>query len=168
MKGPLLTRPPGSPPETLAAYRDAGGYESLRLASTERTPADVVREVAASGLRGRGGAGFPTGRKWELAAAAEGTPRYVVAYGGEHEPGSRKDRLLVTEYPHKVLEGIALCAYATGASKAWIYLIEDMDEAIASARAAIDEARAAGLLGPSVLGTTFGLEVEVAAAPTTY
>jgi len=168
MTGPLLTRPPGSAPETLASYRAAGGYEALRLALSEGTPAGVVREIAESGLRGRGGAGFPTGRKWELAAASEGSPRYVVANGGEHEPGSRKDRLLVTEYPHKVLEGIALCAYATGASEAWIYLIEDMAEALASARAAIDEARAAGLLGPSVLGTPFALEVRVEAAPTTY
>src|SRR6185436_9128004 len=167
MNGPLLTRPPGSPPETLEAYRAAGGYEALRTALTSRTPADVTAEVAGSGLRGRGGAGFPTGRKWELAAASEGTPRYVVANGGEHEPGSRKDRLLVFEYPHKVLEGIALCAYATGASEAWLYLIEDMTDAIDSARAAIDEARAAGLIGPSILGTSFALEIRVAAAPTT-
>src|SRR5262245_56889336 len=164
MNGPLLTRPTGSPPETLKAYRSAGGWESLRLALTERSPADVVREVADSGLRGRGGAGFPTGRKWELAAAAEATPRYVVANGGEHEPGSRKDRLLVTECPHKVLEGIALCAYATGASGAWIYLIEDMAEALASARAALDEARGAGLVGPSVLGRPFGIEGRVGRA----
>ena len=168
MNGPLLTRPPGSPPETLEAYRAAGGYEALRTALTSRTPADVTAEVAGSGLRGRGGAGFPTGRKWELAAASEGTPRYVVANGGEHEPGSRKDRLLVFEYPHKVIEGIALCAYATGASEAWLYLIEDMTDAIDSARGAIDEARAAGLIGPSILGTSFALEIRVAAAPTTY
>jgi NADH:ubiquinone oxidoreductase subunit F (NADH-binding) len=168
MNGPLLTRPPGSAPETLEAYRAAGGYEALRVVLSGRAPADVVREVAESGLRGRGGAGFPTGRKWELAASAEGTPRYVVANGGEHEPGSRKDRLLVTEYPHKVLEGIALCAFATRAAEAWIYLIEDMDEALASARAAIEEARTAGFLGHSVLGSGFALEVHVAAAPTTY
>src|SRR5262245_7510902 len=168
MNGPLLTRPTGSPPETLKAYRSAGGWEALRLALTEKSPADVGREVAGSGLRGRGGAGFPAGGKWELAAAAEATPRYVVANGGEHEPGSRKDRLLVTEYPHKVLEGLALCAYATGASEAWLYLIEDMAEALASARAALDEARGAGLVGPSVLGTPFALEVHVVTAPTTY
>ena len=111
MTGPLLTRPPGSAPETLASYQAGGGYEALRLALREGTPAGVVREIAESGLRGRGGAGFPTGRKWELAAASEGSPRYVVANGGEHEPGSRKDRLLVTEYPHKVLEGIVLHAF---------------------------------------------------------
>src|SRR5262245_36875866 len=164
MNGPLLTRPPGSPPETLTEYRAAGGYEALQGALAGRAPAEIVREVSESGLRGRGGAGFPTGRKWELAAAAEETPRYVVANGGEHEPGSRKDRLLVTEYPHKVLEGLALCAYATGASEAWLYLIEDMAEALASARAALDEARGAGLVGPSVLGRPFGIEGRVGRA----
>src|SRR5262245_63117299 len=101
MNGPLLTRPTGSPPETLEAYRSAGGWEALRLALTEKSPADVGREVAESGLRGRGGAGFPTGRKWELAAAAEATPRYVVANVGVHDVRRRKDRLVVTADSHK-------------------------------------------------------------------
>jgi NADH:ubiquinone oxidoreductase subunit F (NADH-binding) len=178
MTAVLLTRPPGSLPETLDEYVAAGGYEALRKAVTSLSPADVVRIVAESDLRGRGGAGFPTGRKWELAAASEVSPKYVVANGGEHEPGSRKDRLLLSEYPHKVLEGIALCAYATGASEAWLYLIEDMTDAIESARIAIAEARAAGLLGERIPGHTertqaaaesaFSLEVHVVTAPTTY
>src|SRR5437867_4147449 len=166
--GILLTRPSGSPPERLDEYVAAGGWEALRRALTSLSPADVVGLVSESDLRGRGGAGFPTGRKWELAAGAEGTPKYVVANGGEHEPGSRKDRLLVTTFPHKVLEGIALCAYATGASEAWLYLIEDMTDAAESARTAIAEARDAGLLGERILGSPFGLEVHIATAPTTY
>lgn len=164
----LLTRPDDAGVESLDAYRADGGYEALRLALASKSPADVVAEIAAADLRGHGGAAFPAGKKWALAAAAEGSPKYVVANGGEHEPGSRKDRLLVARYPHKVIEGAALCAYATGASVAYLYLIEDMADALASARRAIDEAAAAGLLGERILGSTFSLEVRVATAPTTY
>lgn len=164
----LLTRPAGSPVETYQDYEAAGGWSALRTAVTKLSPAEVLRIVAESGLRGRGGAAFPTGRKWELASAAAGSPKYVVANGGEHEPGSLKDRLLVSRYPHKVLEGIALCAYATGASIAYLYLIEDMSEAIASAHEAIDQASGAGWIGGRVLGSGFELEVRIVTAPTTY
>ena len=158
----LLTRAPAAGRETLAEYEAAGGYRALRRARAgELSPEDLVRTVTEADLRGRGGAGFPTGRKWELARTATvGAPRYVVANGGEHEPGSRTDRVLVTTRPHLVLEGTALAAHATGATRAYLYLIEDMTDALASARAAIDAAGAAGLLG--------ALEVEVATAPTTY
>ena len=153
----LLTRPDGAPPEHLADYLEVGGYEALRMA---RDGADTIAAIAEAGLRGRGGAGFPVARKWELARAAEGSPKYVVANGGEHEPGSRKDRFLVTNYPHRVLEGALLCAHATGATVAYLYLIEDMTEAIASARSAVEEAKAKGLLD--------GIEVHITLAPTTY
>ena len=156
---PLLSRPADAPPERLENYLAVGGYEALRGAK-EAAPEAVVAVVTAAGLRGRGGAGFPAARKWELARAADGQPKYVVANGGEHEPGSRKDRFLVTNYPHRVLEGALLCAYATGATEVYLYLIEDMTEAIASARKAIDEASAGGLLD--------GVEVHVTLAPTTY
>lgn len=164
----LLTRPTGAGRQDLAGYRSEGGWEALGTALRDLAPADLVRIVSDSGLCGRGGAAFPTGRKWELARASEGSLKYVVANGGEHEPGSMKDRLLVSDYPHKVLEGIALAAHATGASIAYLYLIEDMAEAIESARSAIAEARAAGLLGDRVLGSPFGLEVLIVTAPTTY
>lgn len=168
MPAVLLTRAPGAGVQTLGEYAAEGGYEALRKTLGSSTPADIVRIVSESDLRGRGGAGFPTGRKWELAAASEGTQKYVVANGGEHEPGSRKDRLLVTDYPHKVLEGIALCAYATGASIAYLYLIEEMTGAIESAKAAIADAAAAGYLGERILGSAFSLEIRIATAPTTY
>jgi NADH-quinone oxidoreductase subunit F len=136
MQTVLLSRPPDSGRQSLEEYRAEGGYVALAAAlkgssggagaagstSTAETrsaalsPSDVVQIITESDLRGRGGAAFPTGRKWALAAAAEGSPKYVVANGGEHEPGSGKDRLLISDYPHKVLEGVALCAYATGAS----------------------------------------------------
>src|SRR5262249_1331451 len=109
---------------------------------------------------GGGGAGFPVWRKWELARAAEGAQKHVVVNGGEHEPGSRKDRVLVAKYPHRVLEGAALCAFVTGASSIVLYLIEDMLDAIDAARRAIAEATAAGHLA--------GLRAEVVLAPTTY
>jgi NADH-quinone oxidoreductase subunit F len=153
----LLVRPADAPPERLEDYLAVGGYEALRIAR-QAPPEHVIRAITDADLRGRGGAGFPAGKKWELARTADGSPKYVVANGGEHEPGSRKDRFLVTQYPHRVLEGALLCAHATGATQIYLYLIEDMAEAIASARAAIDEAK-------SVLGR---VEVHVTLAPTTY
>jgi NADH-quinone oxidoreductase subunit F len=153
----LLTRPADAPPERLADYLAVGGYEALRIARGG-LPEKVVAAVTEADLRGRGGAGFPAGRKWELARRAEGSPKYVVANGGEHEPGSRKDRFLLTHYPHRVLEGALLCAHATGASIVHLYLIEDMADAIASVREAIDEA--AAQIGK--------VEVHVTLAPTTY
>jgi NADH-quinone oxidoreductase subunit F len=152
----LLTRPPGAGAETLAEYRARGGYEAL--AAVRSGSADPIQGLDRAGLRGRGGAGFPTAKKWALAREATADVKYVVANGGEHEPGSRKDRLLVATNPHAVLEGVAICAEATGARAAWLYLIEDMADALESAERAIEES--AELLG--------GIEVEVARAPTTY
>jgi NADH-quinone oxidoreductase subunit F len=157
----LLTRPLDAAPASLADYRAEEGYLALEAARRgEMSPAAVLEAVKESGLRGRGGAGFPVWQKWELARAAEGPRKHVVVNGGEHEPGSVKDRFLVEKYPHRVLEGAALCAHATGATNVVLYLIEDMTDAIASARSAIDEARTARLLE--------GLEVSIALAPTTY
>jgi NADH-quinone oxidoreductase subunit F len=137
--------------------RPAGRYEALSKARAE-PPETIIAAIAEAGLRGRGGAGFPVARKWELAAASDADSKYVVANGGEHEPGSRKDRFLVTNYPDLVLEGALLCAYATGATSVYLYLIEDMVDAIESARTAISEA--AELLD--------GVKVEVVLAPTSY
>jgi NADH-quinone oxidoreductase subunit F len=164
----LLTRPPAAGRESLADYEASGGYDALRRALAELDPAALCRLIEESELRGRGGAAFPTGRKWELARAGAATPKYVVANGGEHEPGSRKDRLLVATHPHRVIEGIALAAFATGAAVAYLYLIEDMAEAIASAETAIGEAQSRGYLGQGVLGSDLSLEVRIKRAPTTY
>jgi len=166
---PVLLRASGaSTRETLAEYRSAGGYAALESALRAGSPQAVTTAVRNADLRGRGGAAFPTARKWELAAQSAGDNKYVVANGGEHEPGSRKDRFLVSSRPHLVLEGMALCAFATGASRGYLYLIEDMEDALASAQAAIDEARAAGFLGAGILGSSFTLEVKITKAPTTY
>jgi NADH-quinone oxidoreductase subunit F len=155
----LITRPTDAAPEGLDEYLAVGGWGALTRAR-QGLPEAVLAAVRASGLRGRGGAGFPAWQKWELARAAAGPLKHVVVNGGEHEPGSKKDRLLVARYPHRVLEGAALCALATGASSIVLYLIEDMTDAIESARRAIDEAKAAGHLD--------GLDVKIALAPTTY
>jgi NADH-quinone oxidoreductase subunit F len=179
----LLVREPTAPPETLGEYRARGGYDALRLALAG-DPGRVLDAVERSGLRGRGGAAFPTARKWRLAAAAPAGEKHVVAKGGEHEapagenhvvanggehePGSGKDRFLVERYPHAVLEGLLLCGFATGATRGWLYLIEDMQGPLASAARAIDELRAEGLLGQRILGTPFGFDVALHRAPTTY
>jgi NADH:ubiquinone oxidoreductase subunit F (NADH-binding) len=163
----LLTRPPDAPAETLAEYRKAGGYEAL-AAALRGEPGRIISELEQAGLRGRGGAAFPTARKWALAAAAAGPRKCVVANGGEHEPGSRKDRWLIEHRPHAVIEGLLLCGLATGAGEGWLYLIEDMAAALASAERAIGELRKAGLLGPDILGSTFSFDVKVHRAPTTY
>ena len=141
----LLPRSPATGPEDLKAYRERGGYEGLARAHVEG-PGWLRDEVERSGLRGRGGAAFPTIRKWQLAAAADSAEKFVVANGGEHEPGSEKDRHLVERHPHAVVEGLVLAGLATGATKGWIYLIEDMHGPRASADLALREAAAEGLL----------------------
>lgn len=153
----LLTRPAGAPPETLDEYRSIGGYDALAKARSG-DPEDLIRLVAASRLLGRGGGGFPTARKWQAVRQAPGDEKYVVANGGEHEPGSHKDRHLMTGYPHRVIEGLALAATATGARHGFLYLVESMEDAIRSCSSALDDA--APLLGD--------LEVRLVKAPATY
>ncbi|MCU0865326.1 MAG: NADP oxidoreductase [Planctomycetes bacterium] len=154
----LLPERPTTDPEPLAEYRARGGYTGLREAQ-QQGAAWLRAEVTQSQLRGRGGASFPTARKWELAAAATAERKFVVGNGGEHEPGSDKDRLLVQRHPHAVLEGLALAGLATGASQGYLYLIEDMHGPRAAAEQALHEAQAAGLL-------PFPIAIHL--GPTTY
>ena len=160
MPSPALLLPQRSSdaPEDLAEYRARGGYRGL-TAALEHGPAWLRDEVEASGLRGRGGAAFPTIRKWRIAAEAEADEKYIVANGGEHEPGSNKDRYLVERHPHAVLEGLLCAGVATGATKGYVYLIEDMHGPRASVEQALREAEEAGLL-------TFPVELHL--GPTTY
>ncbi|GAB4138000.1 MAG: NADH-quinone oxidoreductase subunit NuoF [Planctomycetota bacterium] len=164
----LLTRPAGAGPQSLADYESLGGYEGLRRALAGRRPEHVLEEIERSGLRGRGGAAFPTARKWRLAAGRDAVRKIVVANGGEHEPGSRKDRFLMERYPHEILEGLLLCAFATGAETGYVYVIEDMEGPLAGISGAIEELRAAKLLGANIAGSSFSFEIEVHEAPTTY
>ena len=164
----LLTRPVDAPRQDLSDYQGAGGYTALRQALETGTPEGVIQAVEDAALRGRGGASFPVSTKWRLAAGTQASQKFVVANGGEHEPGSEKDKFLVANYPHTVLEGVILCGFATGADLGYVYLIEDMTAQISAVESALSELRDAGLLGGDILGSGFGFDIQVHRAPTTY
>ena len=146
---------------TLEGYRDQGGYEALERAVAGMAPGEVIDELDASGLAGRGGAGFPTGRKWRAVAEAAGGPKTIVCNADEGEPGCFKDRVLMDHDPHATIEGMALAAYATGAARGFIYLRYEYPETFDILEGAIAEAEAAGLLGRGILGTDFDFDLMV-------
>ena len=148
-------------PNRIEGYVAHGGYVALQHAITKMTPDEVVEEVRDSGLRGRGGAGYPTGSKWSLLARAEGDQKYVVANGDEGDPGAYMDRTVMEDDPHRLIEGIAIAAYATGASKAYIYVRAEYPRAVERLDRAIRVARRNRLLGRKILDTEFTLDVEV-------
>jgi NADH-quinone oxidoreductase subunit F len=131
-------------------------------------PSAVLETMERSGERGRGGAGFPTAQKWRVCAGAPGKPKYVIANGDEGDPGSYLDRVLMEEDPHAVLEGMALCAYAVGASHGIVFIRSEYPRALTVMSEAIHSARAAGLLGKKILGSRFSFEVEVFPALGSY
>lgn len=137
----------------LAGYRRTGGYQALEQAVTSMTPEALLDLIDASGLTGRGGAGFPTGRKWRAVRDASGGPKTVVCNADEGEPGCFKDRALMDHDPHGVLEGMALACIATGASRAFLYLRYEYPETEEVLRRAIEDAEAAGILGDDVFGS---------------
>src|SRR5437879_2661111 len=141
----MILFPEGKPVrrETFEEYCLYGGYESLQK---NLSPEAILNEVTTSGLRGRGGAGFPVGRKWNVARETPNNPKYIVCNAGEDEPGSFKDRTLIEHRPHLVLEGTILAARAIGAEEAYFYINETYDECIARIGTAIVEANAAGLI----------------------
>lgn len=146
---------------TLEVYRQKGGYRAVEKALKTLTPDEVVEEVKKSGLRGRGGAGFPTGMKWSFLAKPEGVPRYLVCNADESEPGTFKDRFLMTYIPHALIEGMIVSSYALGAKTSYIYVRGEMMPQIRILEKAIAEAKAAGLLGDKILGTDYSLELYV-------
>ena len=148
-------------PDRIEGYVAHGGYVALQHAITKMTPEQVVEEVRDSGLRGRGGAGYPTGSKWSLLAKSEGDPKYVVANGDEGDPGAYMDRTVMEDDPHRLIEGIAIAAYATGASKAYIYVRAEYPRAVERLDRAIRVARRNRLLGRKILDSDFNLDVEV-------
>src|ERR1051325_8405989 len=153
--------------ETLDDYRRRGGYQGLAKA-VKATPDGIIKEITDAGLRGRGGAGFPTGQKWQFTWDAEDQPHYLVLNGGEDEPGSKKDRVLLENLPHLVIEGVIIASYAIGAAKAYLYLNANYAAAIASITEALREARVAGYVGEKILGSDFSLDVEIVRAPHNY
>jgi len=138
-----------------------GGYASMAAVLSSETPEQVIGEVTASGLRGRGGAGFPTGRKWQIARAAVGQPKYVVCNADEGDPGAFMDRALLEGDPHLVIEGMIIGAYAIGSSKGFIYVRAEYPIAIEHTEIALSQAREAGLLGADILGTGFDFDIEI-------
>ncbi|MCL4236888.1 MAG: NAD(P)H-dependent oxidoreductase subunit E [Anaerolineae bacterium] len=144
--------------ESLAEY---GDYAALRRALLTLTPEQVSAEVEASGLVGRGGAGFPTGMKWRFTRGAAGQPHYAVCNADESEPGTFKDRVLMEHRPHLLLEGLLLAAYAIQARYAFVFVRGEYPEATTIMEAAIREAQSAGLLGERIMGTDFSCSVEV-------
>src|SRR5437667_6256716 len=146
--------------QRLEVYRRNGGYEAIKKVLDSMSPDEVINEVKKSALRGRGGAGFPTGMKWSFVPKDSPREKYVVCNADESEPGTFKDRYLMERDPHMLIEGMLIAAYALGAKTNYIYtrgeykyLIDIMDVALA-------EARAAGLLGEQILGSDFSCEIH--------
>ena len=147
-------------PESLDEYIAADGYEGLGLA-LEKTPDEVIQEIKDSGLRGRGGGGFPTGLKWEFTRKAVGDKKYVVCNADEGDPGAFMDRSLLEGDPHRIIEGMLICGYAIGASEGYIYCRAEYPLAIKRLQGAIAQAKEVGLLGQGVLGSDFNFELNI-------
>lgn len=152
-------REPGQ--NTLEGYQSTGGYEGLRLAVTTLTHNEVIDLLKESQLAGRGGAGFPTGMKWESVLNASGEPKTIVCNADEGEPGCFKDRVILDYTPHMVIEGMTLAAYATGATRGFIYLRYEYPETLNILEQAIKEAESAGLVGDGILGEQFNFHIYI-------
>ena len=147
-------------PEDINEYIARDGYFALADVLNQR-PADVINQVLKSGLRGRGGGGFPAGRKWEIASQQEVTPKYVVCNADEGDPGAFMDRSILEGDPHTVLEGMAIAAYAVGASQGYIYVRAEYPIAVDRLEVAIRQAREVGLLGEQILGANFSFDIGI-------
>ncbi|HEX9079292.1 MAG TPA: NADH-quinone oxidoreductase subunit NuoF [Desulfuromonadaceae bacterium] len=161
MKPILLRRDHAGACPTLDEYRSDGGFEALSRALAGMSPAEVQQAVIDSGLRGRGGAGFPTGRKWSFVPRDLPGPRYLICNADEMEPGTYKDRVLLEHNPWLLIEGMALSSYALGVGHAFIFIRRGYELAAAYLRQAIAEARRAGFLGENIQGSGFSLELDL-------
>jgi bidirectional [NiFe] hydrogenase diaphorase subunit len=148
-------------PEKIDDYISRDGYKALLTALTEMTPNGVIHRITESGLRGRGGGGYPTGLKWGTVAKAGGDVKYVVCNGDEGDPGAFMDRSVMEGDPHRVIEGMAIAAYAVGASKGFIYVRAEYPVAVARLTTALRDARRRGLLGNTICNTTFNFDIEI-------
>jgi len=153
-------------PLNIDDYLARDGYRALAMCldatiAEVLSPHDVIAAITDSGLRGRGGAGFPTGRKWELGRAQADPVKYVICNGDEGDPGAFMDRLVLESDPHRVLEGLAIAAYAIGAAEGYLYIRAEYPQAVRHTRAAIRQAEERGLLGQNILGSAFSLRLEV-------
>lgn len=148
-------------PESIDDYLGTGGYEAYEKALLQMEPMQIVEEVKKSGLRGRGGAGFPAGLKWSFTAPLQAPQKYVVVNADEGEPGTFKDRLIMEGDPHQLLEGVMICARAVGATKAYIYIRGEYKLCIMRLQKAIDQCYEYGLLGKNIFESGFDLDIEI-------
>jgi NADH:ubiquinone oxidoreductase subunit F (NADH-binding)/NADH:ubiquinone oxidoreductase subunit E len=148
-------------PVDIAEYRSRGGFASIRKALLEMTPEEVVHEVRESGIRGRGGAGFPTGMKWELVARHNHDPKYLICNGDEGDPGAFMDRMLLESYPYRVIEGMVIGAYAVGARNGFFYIRAEYPLAVKRIREAIALCEENNFLGENILGSGFSFHVSI-------
>ncbi len=148
-------------PERIEEYIARDGYVALLTALTEMQPSDVIDEIVASGLRGRGGGGYPTGLKWMTVAKAEGDQKYIICNADEGDPGAFMDRSVLEGDPHRVLEGMAIAAYAVGASEGYIYVRGEYPLAVERLKTAIRQARRLNMLGGNIGGTPFSFRVDI-------
>ncbi|MGJ3249230.1 MAG: NuoF family protein [Elainellaceae cyanobacterium] len=148
-------------PERIEDYIAAGGYEQLHDALTEMTPAEVVEEVTTSGLRGRGGGGYPTGLKWDTVAKMPGDQKYIICNADEGDPGAFMDRSVLESDPHRVLEGMAIAGYAVGANHGFIYIRAEYPLAIKRLQKAIQQAKRYSVLGSQILDTPFDFKIDI-------
>jgi len=148
-------------PGNIVEYIALGGYSALCKALREMTPVKIIDEIKRSGLRGRGGAGFPTGTKWESCRRAPGTPKYVICNADEGDPGAYMDRSVLEGDPHSVLEGMIIGAYAIGSHQGYVYVRNEYPLAIKRMRKAIEQAEAYGLLGENILGSGFTFKLKI-------
>lgn len=148
-------------PEKIDDYLVRGGYQSLRKVLFSMTPEEVIEEIKRSGLRGRGGAGFPTGLKWEYCRNASGSLKYVICNADEGDPGAFMDRSILEADPHAVIEGLTIAAYATGAAEGYIYVRAEYPLAVSRLRTALNQAQERGFLGDNILGSDFSFIVHI-------
>ena len=155
-------------PESIDEYITNNGYEALGKVLTGMSPKEVIAELDKSGLQGRGGAGFPLGKKWSFVVAAPGFPKYVVCNADESEPGTFKDRLVLEGDPHTILEAMAIAGYAIGAQEGYIYIRGEYKLAYKRLENAIQQARELGLLGENIFGSSFSYDIHVHAGAGAY
>ncbi|ERK28847.1 NADH-quinone oxidoreductase subunit NuoF [Clostridium intestinale] len=148
-------------PENIEEVIASGGYQALGKAVSEMTQDEVINEVKISGLRGRGGGGFPTGRKWEATKRANNDTKYVICNADEGDPGAFMDRAILEGDPHSVIEAMAICGYSIGSSKGFVYIRAEYPLAVHRLKVAISQAKNAGLLGENILGSNFNFDIEI-------
>ncbi len=148
-------------PEDIQAYIDVGGYSGIKKVLSEMTPEAVIEEIKASGLRGRGGAGFPTGVKWEAGRRQPGDTKYIICNADEGDPGAFMDRSIIEGNPHSVIEGMLIAGYAVGSREGYVYIRAEYPHAVERLKLAISQARERGCLGKRIMGYDFDFDIKI-------